>query len=107
MLVFGDQQRGAHLDAVLPVWRPRVVGLRNAVVNVVLRLEYVDYNVGTFQSTGGPIRDDLRAVVPGLSFRPTAGTVFKANYRREWSRDLVGNPTMRRGCWQVGFATYS
>lgn len=104
--VFGDQQRGVHFDAVLPVWRPRVAGLRNAVVNAALRLEYVDYNVGTFQSTGGPIRDDVRAIVPGISFRPTSGTVFKANYRREWSRDLVGNPTVRRGGWQVGFATY-
>lgn len=104
--VFGDRQVGAHLDAVMPVWRPRVVGLRNAVVNAALRLEYVDYNVGRFTSTGGPIRDDVRAIVPGLSFRPTSGTVFKANYRREWSRDLVGNPTVRRGGWQVGFATY-
>ncbi|MES3033018.1 MAG: hypothetical protein V4813_03360 [Gemmatimonadota bacterium] len=104
--VFGDQQRGVHVDAVLPVWRPRLAGLRNAVVNAALRLEYVDYNVGTFQSTGGPIRDDVRAIVPGISFRPTSGTVFKANYRREWMRDLLGNPTSHRGGWQVGFATY-
>jgi hypothetical protein len=104
--VFGSRQRGAHVDALLPIWKPHLSGMRNAVVNAALRLEYVDYNVGTFQSTGGPIRDDVRAIVPGLSFRPSAGTVFKANYRREWHRDLVGNPTVRRGGWQVGFATY-
>ncbi len=104
--VFGSRQRGAHADAVLPIWKPRISGLRNAVVNAALRLEYVDYNVGTFQSTGDPIRDDVTAIVPGLSFRPSASTVFKANYRREWHRDLLGNPTSRRGGWQVGFATY-
>ena len=104
--VFGSRQHGVHVDAVLPIWKPRVAGMRGAAVNAALRLEYVDYNVGTFRSTGDPIRDDVRAIVPGLSFRPSASTVFKANYRREWHRDLLGNPTVRRGGWQVGFATY-
>ena len=70
------------------------------------RVEYVDYNVGSFSSTGRAIRDDVFALVPGLSFRPTAGTVFKANYRRHWTRDLLGNPTARLGGYQVGVATY-
>ncbi len=104
--VFGSRQHGAHVDAVVPIWKPRVAGIRGAVVNAALRLEYIDYNVGTFESTGDPIRDDVRAIVPGLSFRPSASTVFKANYRREWHRDLLGNPTVRRAGWQVGFATY-
>ena len=104
--VFGSRQHGAHLNAVLPIWRLRVMGMRNAVVNAAFRLEYIDYNVGTFHSTGDPIWDDVRAIVPGLSFRPSGSTVFKANYRREWHRDLLGNPTARRGGWQVGFATY-
>jgi hypothetical protein len=104
--LFGEQQWGAHLDVVAPVWRPRVLGLRNAVLNAALRLEYVDYNVGTFGATGRPIRDDVLAVVPGVSFRPTPGTVFKANYRRHWTRALLGNPAARLGGYQVGFATY-
>lgn len=104
--LFGERQWGAHLDAVVPVWRPRVLGLRSATVNAALRVEYVDYNVGTFASTGAPIRDDVLALVPGISFRPTAGTVFKANYRRHWTRDLLGNPTARLGGYQVGVATY-
>lgn len=104
--VFGDRQWGAHLDAVVPVWRPRVLGLRNATVNAALRVEYVDYNVGTFRSTARAIRDDVFALVPGLSFRPVAGTVFKVNYRRHWTRDLLGNATARLGGYQVGMATY-
>jgi hypothetical protein len=104
--LFGERQWGAHLDAVIPIWRPRFLGLRGATVNAGLRVEYVDYNVGTFGSTSRPIRDDVFAVVPGLSFRPTAGTVFKANYRRHWTRDLLGNPTARLGGYQVGVATY-
>ena len=104
--LFGERQWGAHLDAVATVWRPRVLGLRSATVNAGLRVEYVDYNVGTFSSTGRTIRDDVFALVPGVSFRPTAGTVFKANYRRHWTRDLLGNPTARLGGYQLGIATY-
>jgi len=104
--LFGARQWGAHVDAVMPVWRLNAPGLRNATVSAALRVEYVDYNVGTFSSTARLIRDDVLAVVPGLSFRPAAGTVFKLNYRRQWSRDLLGNATARMGGYQVGIATY-
>ena len=104
--VFGDRQWGAHLDAIVPVWYPRLPGMRNAVVNAALRTEYVDYNVGRFSTTGLTVRDDVFAIVPGVSFRPAGGTVFKANYRREWSRDLLGNTAARTGGYQVGVATY-
>lgn len=104
--VFAERQWGAFVDAVAPVWQPRVFGMRGATVNVALRVEYVDYNVGSFASTGLPIRDDVFAVVPGVSFRPIAGTVFKANYVRQWSRDLLGNRATRLGGYQFGVATY-
>lgn len=104
--LFGDRQWGAHLDASVPVWRPRMFGMRDAAVSAVLRAEYVDYNVGTFASTGRPIRDDVLAFVPGVTFRPVPGTVFKFNYRRQWTRDLLGNPAARLGGYQVGVATY-
>lgn len=104
--IFGEEQRGMHLDAVLPVLRRRMFGLPNATVNAALRLEHVDYNVGRFSSTGQTIRDETSAVVAGLSLRPTANTVFKANYRRQWTRDVLGNPAARLGGYQFGFATY-
>jgi hypothetical protein len=104
--LFGDAQWGGHLDVLVPVWHPRLSGYERAVVTAGLRLEVVDYNVGTFSSTGEPIRDDVTAVVPTVSFRPTSATVFRANYRYQWSRDFVGNPTSRLAGFQVGFATY-
>ena len=104
--LFGDTQWGAHLDVLLPVWYPRFAGYPTAVVTAGLRVEKVDYNVGTFSSTGLSIRDDVTAIVPGISFRPTADTVFRVNYRYHWSRDFPGNPTSRMAGFQVGFATY-
>ena len=104
--LLGERQWGMHLDAVLPVWRPRIRGLPNPVVSVGLRLERADFNRGTFSSTGLRIYDELTAIAASLSFRPVAGTVFRANYRRESSRDPQGNPPSRTGGFQVGFATY-
>jgi hypothetical protein len=104
--LFGHRQWGAHLDFVMPVLRRRMLGMPNATLNVALRLEHVDYNVGTFSSTGRRIRDEVTALVPGVSFRPTANTVFKANYRRQRMQDVLGNPAARLGGYQVGFATY-
>jgi len=104
--IFGDTQWGGHVDVTVPVWRPALPGYQSAVVAVSLRLERIDYNVGTFVSTGDPIRDDVTAIVPGISLRPTPGTVFRANYRYHWIRDFAGNPTNRLAGFQVGLATY-
>ncbi|HSM60076.1 MAG TPA: TonB-dependent receptor [Longimicrobiales bacterium] len=104
--VFGDRQWGGHLDVLVPLWAPDIEGYPDATLSAGLRVEHVDYNVGTFSSTGRPIRDDVTALVPALSFRPTPGTVFRANYRHHWIRDFPGNPAARRAGLQLGFATY-
>lgn len=104
--VFGEGQWGGHIDAVVPVWRPRFLGYQDAVLSAGLRLEKVDYNTGTFSSTGTGIKDDVTAIVPGVSFRPTAGTVFRLNYRYHWTRDFPGNDATRAAGLQLGFATY-
>jgi hypothetical protein len=104
--IFGDSQWGGHVDVVLPLWHPRVLDYQAAVVAVGVRLERVDYNRGTFASTGDAIRDDVTTVVPGVTFRPTPSTVFRVNYRYHWIRDFVGNPTARLAGFQLGFATY-
>jgi hypothetical protein len=104
--LLGSRQRGAHLDIVGEVLRRPMMGMTSAAVNFTLRLEHVDYNVGTFVSTDRSIRDDISAIVPGISFRPAANTVFKANYRRHTSRDALGNDASLLGGYQVGFATY-
>ncbi|MDA1103486.1 MAG: hypothetical protein O2956_07835, partial [Gemmatimonadetes bacterium] len=104
--LFGDAQWGAYLDIVTPLWRPRLTGYEQAVLSAGLRFERVDYNRGTFSSTGLPIRDDVTAVVGGLSFRPSGGTVLRANYRLQSARDFLGNPASRSAGFQIGFATY-
>lgn len=104
--LFAERQWGFHLDAVLPVWRPRIRALQSPVVSAVLRAEHVDLNRGRFDSTGLPIGDEITALTGGLSFRPAGGTVFRANYRWESSRDLLRNPASRTAGFQVGFATY-
>lgn len=104
--LFGDRQWGMHVDAVVPMFRPRIRGLTDPVVNAVARVERVDFNRGRFTGTGDPIGDEISAVTLGLSFRPVAGTVFKANYRYERLRDFQGNDPVRRAGFQFGLATY-
>ncbi|HWP03466.1 MAG TPA: hypothetical protein VNL96_08425 [Gemmatimonadaceae bacterium] len=104
--ILGDRQWGFYLDAILPLWRPRLAALPDAKVDLGLRLEQVDYNVGRFASTGLRRFDDRRAAVIAVAFRPASGTVFKLNYRLERERDLFGNPAQRRAALQLGVATY-
>ena len=104
--LFGSRQLGWHLDAVMPVFRPRIRGLPGATVNLDLRLERVDFNRGRFAGTGANIGDEISSVLVGASFRPAPGTVFKANYRRQWTRDLLNNAPARLGAIQFGIATY-
>ncbi|HEX9895949.1 MAG TPA: hypothetical protein VGA78_18600 [Gemmatimonadales bacterium] len=104
--VLADRQWGAYLDAVMPVIHPRIRGLESPVVLLGLRIERVDFNLGRFASTGQPRRDDVAAATLGLSFRPVAGTVFRANYRLASSRDLLGNPAERTAAILFGLATY-
>jgi hypothetical protein len=104
--VFGHRQWGAHLDVVIPVWRPAIPAYDDAMLALAVRVEHLDYNRGTFSSTGRSIGDEVTAVVAGTSFRPTPGTVFRANYRYHWTRDFVGNDLARAAGFQLGFATY-
>lgn len=103
---YGSRQHGGFLDIVQPVLRPRIADLDRAVISVACRLEYVDHNVGTFRETGGRIGDEVWAVVPAISFRPTPGTVLRVNYRHQRARDLLGNPPSVTGGIQFGVASY-
>lgn len=103
---FGEKQQGGFVDLVQPVVRRRMLGFDQAVLNLALRLEYVDWNVGVFEETNGNISDDEWWIVPGISFRPTAQTVIRANYRYGRTQDILGNPPAVTGGVQVGIATY-
>lgn len=103
---FGSKQQGGFVDFVQPVLKKRMFGFEKAVLNAALRLEYVDWNKGIFKSTGENIADHVFSIVPAVSWRPTAQTVIRLNYRFNWQTDLLGNPPAKLGGIQFGFATY-
>lgn len=103
---FGDRQQGGFVDIVQPVFRQPLAGFENAVLNLAVRLEYVDWNVGTFRETGANISDDLWAIVPGVSFRPSAQTVLRLNYRYMQQQDILGNPAAKIAGIQIGISSY-
>ncbi|HYE95802.1 MAG TPA: hypothetical protein VD962_06300 [Rubricoccaceae bacterium] len=103
--LYAERQWAAHLDGVVLLWTPRPFG-RPAPLSAVLRLEAVDFNAGTFDTTGQRIYDETVAAVGGLSFRPVPETVVLLNYRRQGYRDLAGNPAVQMGSVRFGFATY-
>jgi hypothetical protein len=103
---FGEKQFGGFIDIVQPVLRRNMLGFEKAVLNVACRFEYVDWNKGTFKSTGGNISDDLFSIVPAISWRPTSQTVVRFNYRHNWQQDLLGNPPSKLSGFQMGISTY-
>ena len=103
---FGRALRGGFLDIVQPIYRGSVLGWANSSLNLATRLEYVDYNVGTFQETGTRMYDEVKAITGSISFRPSQQTVIRANYRRQNAVDILGNAPKRTGAIEVGFSTY-
>jgi hypothetical protein len=103
---FGRKQQGGFVDVVQPVLKKPMMGFEKAVLNLAVRLEYVDWNKGTFKSTGGNISDDVYAIVPAISWRPTPQTVIRLNYRRNKQQDILGNPPKTMAGFQFGFSTY-
>ncbi|MBE7170511.1 MAG: hypothetical protein INR73_07970 [Williamsia sp.] len=103
---FGRRQQGGFVDIVHPIIQRTVFGFEKATLNAAVRLEYVDWNRGTFKSTGDKIGDEVYSIVPAISFRPTPQTVLRLNYRYNWQRDLLGNPPSKLAGFQFGLSTY-
>lgn len=103
---FGRKQQGGFVDIVQPIIRKNMFGFDKAVLNTAVRLEYVDWNKGTFKSTGGNISDHIFSIVPAISWRPTSETVIRLNYRYNWQTDLLGNPPSKLAGIQFGISTY-
>ena len=104
--IFGTKQWGGYVDIVYPIIQANILGFKNSVINLAVRLERVDYNVGEFAETGKNIYDEINGLSLAISFRPASVTVFKANYIHYWSRDVLGNPTVQTAGFQFGLATY-
>lgn len=105
--IYGEQQYGAFADLIYPVLQRSMLRFEDAVLNVALRVEYVDYNVGSFSTNiGNSIGDENKGLALGLGFRPRPGTVIRANYRYHLITDLLGNPDIHRAGFQFGVASY-
>ncbi len=103
---FGEKQQGGFIDFVQPVIKKSIFGFEKSVINAAFRIEYVDWNKGKFNSTGGNIADEIFTLVPALSWRPTAQTVLRFNYRYNWQKDILGNPPSKLAGFQFGISTY-
>lgn len=107
---YSSKQFGGFIDIVQPVLKRRILGWDHATINIAVRGEYVDWNVGNFASTGQRMYNDLWSVMPAISFRPTPQTVIRFNYRRQFQRDITGNSIgaalgLTEG-YSVGISTY-
>lgn len=103
---YGSKQWGAYTDLIVTVLQRKMCGWERAKLNLGVRAEYADYNVGTFKETGTNIGDDIWAIVPSIAFRPTATTVIRFNYRFEQAHDLLNNAPSKTGVIQFGFSSY-
>ena len=81
---YGEKQQGAFVDIVQPILKRKILDWEDAVLNLSARLDYVDWNVGTFKETGTDIGEDIFAISPAISFRPSSQTVIRLNYRYQW-----------------------
>lgn len=103
---FGRKQQGGFIDLIQPILKRAMFGFENAVLNTGVRIEYVDWNKGKFKSTGSNIADEVFSIVPTISWRPTAQTVIRFNYRYNWQKDILGNPAAKLAGFQFGVSTY-
>ena len=107
---YSDRQFGGFIDVVQPVIRGNIFGWKNASLNLAVRGEYVDWNVGRFAATGQRMYNDTWSIMPGISFRPSAQTVIRFNYRHQRTRDITGNTTGAAlgttAGFNLGIATY-
>ncbi len=103
---FGTKQFGAFVDVVQPILKRNILNWKDATLNLAARFDYVDWNVGTFNEDNSDIGDSLWAVTPAISFRPSAQTVFRLNYRYQLQKDILNNPVAKTAAWLFGFSTY-
>lgn len=103
---YGTMQRGLFVDVVQPVFKRKIFSWKDATFNLAARLDYVDWNIGSFSDSGTNIGDYLVALTPAISFRPTSQTVFRLNYRYQWQQDILMNPSSLSASWLFGISTY-
>ena len=103
---YGMKQWGVFLDIVQPVLQREILGWEDASLNLAVRFDYLDWNIGTFKESNTRIGDERISITPAISFRPSKQTVLRLNYRYSWDTDILSNPKTRTGSLLFGFSTY-
>lgn len=103
---YGNRQHGGFVDIVQPVLQKRILNWENATLNLACRLEFVDWNVGSFNETGTNIGEELWSIIPAISFRPTSQTVLRLNYRYQKQRDVLDNAPAITSGFSFGLSSY-
>lgn len=103
---YGNQLEGFYLDIIANIYKSKVLSWDNAKLNIGVRVEYVDYNIGEFTETNTEIGDEIWAIVPTISFRPVSTTVVRFNYRYQSQVDFLYNPASKSGIIQLGISSY-
>jgi hypothetical protein len=92
---YGSKQWGAFIDVVQPIVKRKIFSRKGASLNLAARLDYADWNVGTFNETGSDIGDHLFVITPAISLRPSTKSVIRLNYRYSWQKDILNNPAAK------------
>lgn len=103
---YGSRQHGGFIDIVQPIIKKKMLDWDNASLNIACRLEYVDFNVGTFKESGHNIGDSVWSIMPAISFRTGPQTVFRVNYRILEQKDIHNNPPSQTRGFIFGLSTY-
>lgn len=103
---FGNKQFGGFVDIIQPVLKKKLLGWSDAVLNLALRAEFVDWNREKLRETHQSAGEELWSFMPAISFRPTAQTVVRFNYRFLKERDIFRNPAERTDGFIVGISSY-
>lgn len=103
---YGTGQTGFFTDIIYPIYTGDMLGYDKAKINLTARYDYIDFNTGVFSNNNLPVGDEMSSVTGGLSFRPTPSTIYRFNYRRQLTTDILGNPPAVLGAIQFGFASY-
>ena len=86
---FGNQQAGFFVDIIQPVLKTKILDWEDAILNLSLRTDYVDYNIGKFAQTNTDIGADLFALTPALSLRPSPQTVLRIKNRYQCQKNIL------------------
>jgi hypothetical protein len=103
---YGSKQMGGFIDIVQPILKRDIFGWKDAVINIALRTEYVDWNDGKFISSNTNIGENIWSIMPAISFRPNSLTVLRLNYRYQQQTDIFGNLPSKTGGFSFGISSY-